>query len=682
MSGFVKSHLKIPMKDRIFKISKIIRWACPVSLVLAPIAGMSVDVFTDNFDDGNDDEWTHFGLESIGLPPPSYEFPDDVWGGKAYRIATPAPPVPDAGPGRAFTYLEQHVLSDFLIEADVLDWDNDIDQAFGFLLRAENIGLGQTTGYVVNYDPQQESGGRGQFQINRVVGEASDETIAAGDITLQPGEDYRMVAAGIGADLYAAIYSLKNLTDPIVVISSSDDAFSSGVFGFFNFSRVDAEDYTNSELGRADSTFDNFRLSDDPFEAIEPFLGFFVYAGLPSIPGQPDIFFKSPHNLDSYIDAESGLFISVLATEGNPLNTGSAKLILNGRDVSSGLDVTEDQGAYNFEFDGLQPNTVYHAYAEVSAENGQTSSVEWTFDTFEESFLGSDEVVVIEAEDYNYEGGQYQNDPPVSGFTFDGVQVRGFGEGYLDLIGVPGVDYFDYSDQTGGGVAPEYRLDDNVGTQIGSVEIEPGIFINDWIRGKYLVEGLEEYQVRRTEGGEWLNYTRDFPEGEYQVYLRAASRAQQSVLLDRVMGSAALENQATESIGQFNLPNDGLKNWYRYTPLVDENGNPITVSLSGTETVRLTMGGEREDRTQYTTVLNFLAFIPAEAGPAYELYAAESLGGDFAPDTTAVLDSEAGTFTVSLDGAEKYFRVMGSAATRIESIRVEEGMLILEFVNE
>ncbi len=229
------------MKDRISNIKKLIRWACPLSLVIAPATGICVDVFTDNFDDGNDDEWTHFGLESIGLPAPSYEFPDDNWGGKAYRIATPAPPVPDAGPGRSFSYLEEHVLSDFLIEADVLNWDNDIDQAFGFLIRAENIGLGQTTGYVVNYDPQQESGGRGQFQINRVVGEASDETIASANITLQPGEDYRMVAAGIGSDLYAAIFSLKDLSEPIVVISAVDEAFNSGVFGFFNFSvRVSA----------------------------------------------------------------------------------------------------------------------------------------------------------------------------------------------------------------------------------------------------------------------------------------------------------------------------------------------------------------------------------------------------------------------------------------------------------
>ena len=53
------------------------RYTCLVALLLSPASVLGVDVFTDNFDDGNDDGWTHFGLESIGFPAPGYEFPDD-----------------------------------------------------------------------------------------------------------------------------------------------------------------------------------------------------------------------------------------------------------------------------------------------------------------------------------------------------------------------------------------------------------------------------------------------------------------------------------------------------------------------------------------------------------------------------------------------------------------------------
>lgn len=671
------------MKDFKKTPNKVLCHALSAAVILAPASGFCVDIFTDNFDDGNDEGWTHFGLENIGFPEPSYEFPDDIFGGKAYRIATPAPPLPDAGPARAFSFLAEHPLSDFLIEADLLDWDNDLDQAFGFLIRAENIGLGQTTGYVVNYDPQQESGGRGQFQINRVVGEASDETIAAGNITLQPGEDYRIVAVGMGPDLYAAIFSLRDLTRPIVVIRAFDEAFSSGVFGFFNFSRVDAEDYTNAEIGRTDMTFDNFRLSDDPTFAVEPFLGLFLYAGNPSIPGQPMFFWQTPSGMSSYNDSELGLNFDFIPTDGNPIDPSSVRLTLNGTDVSASLSLSQDNGLWSAVYSNLEPNTLYEARAEVSGANGQSSSMEWVFDTVQEDTLSAPEVVVIEAEDYNYQSGQYQNNPPVSGFTFDFVQIRGNGEGYLDLIGTPGVDYFDYSDQAGGGIAPEYRLEDNVGTQIGAMEIEPSLFNqNDWTRTKYFVEDLEEHQVRRTEGGEWLNYTRDFPEGNYAVYLRAASRAEQTVLLDKVVGSASVENQATESIGQFNLPNDGLNIWYRFTQLVDGNGQPVVVSLSGKETVRLTIGGEREDRTKYTAVLNYLVFAPVEEGPDYQLFASSSPNAPFAQQTNAVLDAAAGTFTLPMEGSENYFRIRGAAATRITGIRIQEGSLVLEFANE
>ena len=668
---------------------QFVRYTCLVALLLSPASVLGVDVFTDNFDDGNDDGWTHFGLESIGFPAPGYEFPDDIFGGKAYRIATPAPPVPDAGPGRAFTFLENHPLSDFFIEADLLDWDNELDQAFGFLIRADNIALGQTTGYVVNYDPQQESGGRGQFQINRVVGEASDETIAAGNVTLQPGENYRMIAMGEGGVLTASIYSLDDLIEPIVSITAIDETFSTGKFGFFNFSRVDAEDYTNAQIGRAASTFDNFRLNDNPSEIFQSPLGDIAPAPMrPSIPGSPQFIHRMPWGLlENTLTPEQGLSFAVRSTDDNPINPEGFQLFLNGIDVSSGLVVSQNEGVWVCSYDGLRNNDVYVARALATAVDGIQSQMIWNFDTIDELSEGYSEFIVIEAEDYNYEGGLYQNSPPVSGFDEFFSQIRGNGEGYLDLIGVPGVDYFDYSEQAGGGLAGEYRLEDLVGTQAGAMEIESNSilfteFRNDFNRPKYRDDNLPEFQVRRTEGGEWLNYTRDFPEGNYAVYLRAASRAEQSILLDRVTSSAAIENQTTEVIGRFNLPNDGLNTSYRFTQLVNENGQPLIIPMSGQETVRLTIGGEREDRTKYTAVLNYLIFMPMEAGPAFQLFSAETLNGDFVPMAEAALDAAAGTFTIPISGVQKYFRIQGAAATRIEGVRIENGSLILNFANE
>src|SRR2546429_9589931 len=38
---------------------------------------------SDDFNDGNDNGWVRFGLDSAGLPPATYGFPDDGFGGKA-----------------------------------------------------------------------------------------------------------------------------------------------------------------------------------------------------------------------------------------------------------------------------------------------------------------------------------------------------------------------------------------------------------------------------------------------------------------------------------------------------------------------------------------------------------------------------------------------------------------------
>src|SRR5438128_464008 len=55
---------------------------------------------TDDFNDGNDGGWMHLDLSAppANFPPATNSYPDDDFGGKAYRIFTPAPPDPGFGP--------------------------------------------------------------------------------------------------------------------------------------------------------------------------------------------------------------------------------------------------------------------------------------------------------------------------------------------------------------------------------------------------------------------------------------------------------------------------------------------------------------------------------------------------------------------------------------------------------
>src|SRR6185369_15004158 len=105
------------------------------------------------------------------------------------------------------------------------------------------------------------------------------------------------------------------------------------------------------------------------------------------------------------------------------------------------------------------------------------------------------------------------------------------------------------------------------GTQAGTAEeidVGPGSpVINDTIRQKYALLDLFEYQVRRTEGGEWMNYTRVFSNSSYNVYLRVACRAAQPVALDRVTSDPSQTNQVTAALGLFNVPNTAMLINYR-----------------------------------------------------------------------------------------------------------------------
>src|SRR2546422_3786624 len=174
----------------------------------------------DDFNDGNDAGWVHFGLNAVGAAA-TYSFPDVRPGDKAYRVQSPAPPIPDAGPARSFSY-RTNVYSDFYGAVDATSWDNTLNQAFGFLFRASNIGLGMTDGYVMNYDPNQGAGGRGQIQINAVTGE-SPTTIASGNISLVPAHRYRFVLTAVGNSLTGQVYDFNDLTEPLVTINAPDD---------------------------------------------------------------------------------------------------------------------------------------------------------------------------------------------------------------------------------------------------------------------------------------------------------------------------------------------------------------------------------------------------------------------------------------------------------------------------
>jgi hypothetical protein len=122
---------------------------------------------------------------------------------------------------------------------------------------------------------------------------------------------------------------------------------------------------------------------------------------------------------------------------------------------------------------------------------------------------------------------------------------------------------------------------------------------------------VEEYNVVMTEGSDWFNYTKDWGTGtNYNVYLRAACALTQHLYLY----NGATTNRANQ-LGTFHCTNALMWNW-RYTPLLDTNGNLAVVNLGGTNTLRLEIAPEmpRWQTIEYGLALNYLAFVPYVSG--------------------------------------------------------------------
>src|SRR5688572_7192038 len=167
---------------------------------------------SDDFNDGDDNGWVRYNP----LGTATFSFPGDSFADKDYRIQSAASPNASFGPGRA-SASRTNIYDDFFAAVDLTAWDNTLNQAFGLIFRANTIGPGTTTGYVLNYDPQQSAGGRGQIQINAVANETPvNPTLVTANLTLQPGRVYRMVLTAVGSDFTAQVYDLNDLTYPLV----------------------------------------------------------------------------------------------------------------------------------------------------------------------------------------------------------------------------------------------------------------------------------------------------------------------------------------------------------------------------------------------------------------------------------------------------------------------------------
>ena len=623
--------------DAVF--SSLAALATGLALLGAPSNGMAQ---LDNFDSGNlSAAWTKLIADPALV---SFTFPSSG-SGKALRIQSN--PFADAGLPALAAVIQTNVYSDFYVAVDVVNWVVE-DQAMVLLGRftpGGAIGLDGGEGVILNYDEAQDGetpGDRkgGQLQINTITAGFKTKTLAAANITFEPGHSYRLVFKATGSIYKGQAYDLNDLAKPLVTFYADDTqpptvvSFTSGLCGFLSFSR-------NGVVGTTDVTVDNYyAAASDPNTAIAPAIHHPLFTD--SATGVPHVTSRTPvDRFTNFHPPASGISFTAKTYTAGLINASVTKLYLNGADVSTALiPFAVNASTVNFTTAAgtLVANQNYAARIELQDTTGTFKSTNtFWFDTFSGAYLLSADVKTIEAEDYNYSNGVYQLDPiAVSGLTTDGsAYINGnstYGGndlGYLNMAGSPDVDF----SKPGGNynaVFAEYRTADRVqitqGSYVAGARDEAGdindnttnsppLRINDTQRSQYVATNVWEYQVRLTSPGDWMNYTRVFAPSNYRVYLRCSSFDATTVYLDQVTSNPALSNQTTVRLGAFNVGNHIMRLNYKYEPLM-AGSFPAVLSLAATNTLRLTIGGTAI-KDERLIDLDYLLFVPTTEGPTY-----------------------------------------------------------------
>jgi hypothetical protein len=238
------------------------------------------------------------------------------------------------------------------------------------------------------------------------------------------------------------------------------------------------------------------------------------------------------------------------------------QVILDGFNVSSNLVISGSSSSNNVVYPYLMSNEMHSVIITVTNSLGHGIVVSNQFDTFTQSNY------IVQAEDYDYSGGQYV---PSADYQPDS---------YASYSSIPEVDF--HHTINGGeptdGSDYQYRAN-------GIPQETTG----DYYLAVFAANPFEyvDYNLYWYGGGDWENYTRDYPPGAYDIYARTAGLGLYSMALSRVTSGLGTTNQVLKPLGQFSSTGANA-NTFAWVPLTDAGGvAPVTVNISGTSTFQV-----------------------------------------------------------------------------------------------
>ncbi len=224
----------------------------------------------------------------------------------------------------------------------------------------------------------------------------------------------------------------------------------------------------------------------------------------------------------------------------------------------------------------LKANKIYTSAVIVAYDAAGSTTLSESFDTITPSYTW-------EAEDFDYTNGQY----------FDAS--AGVNQ-YANLNGTLSVDYFANTSASNGTAAYRPRGLETENPNSGDLPL----------RLQYIGTTNFDYDVGWTSGGQWGNYTRHYPAGTYNMFVRTSGGGAPST----ESGDIVIENGTATStnVTPYKFPVLGL-GWgtYNFVPVTDANGNMVQITFDGSVcTLEQTQVNSSDN-------LNFFMLMPVPA---------------------------------------------------------------------
>ena len=333
-----------------------------------------------------------------------------------------------------------------------------------------------------------------------------------------------------------------------------------------------------------------------------------------------------------------------VTSSGTTFPANGIKLNLDGNDASAGLVITGSGSTKNAVYPVLQLNALHTAIITVTNSLGHGIRVTNSFDTFSQTNY------MVEAEDFDYDGGQYVS------------AVDWFPDAYAGLGATTNIDF---QHATVEGEQFPYRSGGIPESLVQSYAVEA--------RLKFIDVGGFDYQLDWFGAGDWANYTGVYPTGNYYVYIRSAGLGGTSfsIYLDRVISGAGTTNQVTKRLGRWGALGRGQQT-YAWVPLTDDGlVAPVVVKLGGVSTLRITtptglcypnyfmvvpasgitLSAERSGS-------NVSISFPTQTGATYRVFYRTNLtAGDWILLTTVLGDGTAKSVSDPTTGSQRFYKV-------------------------